>query len=57
MSFSVQSKACCTRPPIVLRGGYDYQEKGQFVNFNGMKTCKAPKHINGEGGLDWLTRC
>jgi hypothetical protein len=39
MSFDVQSKACCTRPPIVLRGGYDYKPKGNFEEFNGMKTC------------------
>lgn len=45
MAFSVQSKACCTRPPIVLRGGYEYQEKGRFENFNGMKTCKPQQPL------------
>ncbi|KAF9883334.1 hypothetical protein FE257_003752 [Aspergillus nanangensis] len=38
MSFEVQTKACCTRPPITLRGGYDYEEKGEYINFNGIKT-------------------
>ncbi|KPI34559.1 uncharacterized protein AB675_11191 [Cyphellophora attinorum] len=38
MSFSVQTRACCTRPPVVLRGGYDYKEKGEYIDFNGMKT-------------------
>ncbi|KIW68155.1 hypothetical protein PV04_04121 [Phialophora macrospora] len=38
MGFTVQSKACCSRPPIVLRGGYTYEEKGKYENFNGMKT-------------------
>lgn len=48
MSFTVQSKACCTRPPIVLRGGYDYEEKGQYVDFNGMKTCEEKRPISME---------
>jgi hypothetical protein len=39
MGFTVQSKACCSRPPIVLRGGYTYEEKGKYEDFNGMKTC------------------
>ncbi|EPE34171.1 alpha/beta-Hydrolase [Glarea lozoyensis ATCC 20868] len=36
--FQVQSKACCTRPPVTLSGGYDYTLQGKYVDINGLKT-------------------
>ncbi|KAJ9651933.1 hypothetical protein H2198_008796 [Neophaeococcomyces mojaviensis] len=36
--MQIQSKACCSRPPVTLSGGYDYVVKGEYVDFNGMKT-------------------
>lgn len=36
----VQSRACCTRPPVTLSGGYDYEVKGSYVLYDGLKTCK-----------------
>lgn len=38
--MQVQSKACCSRPPVTLAGGYDYEPKGKYVSYNGLKTCK-----------------
>jgi hypothetical protein len=35
-----QSKACCTKPPVTLSGGYDYKLKGNYVEIEGLKTCK-----------------
>jgi len=34
----VQSKACCTRPPVVLAGGYTYAPKGKYVSYSGIET-------------------
>ncbi|CZS87910.1 hypothetical protein WAI453_000292 [Rhynchosporium graminicola] len=33
-----QSRACCTRPPVVLRGGYNYDPTGTHVTHNGLRT-------------------
>ncbi len=48
--MQIQSKACCTRPPVQLSGGYDsYKLKGKYTEYDGMKTCKynarPPTHI------------
>ncbi|TVY52320.1 putative AIM2 family protein [Lachnellula cervina] len=32
------SKACCSRPPVTLRGGYNYNQAGKYVEYNGLKT-------------------
>lgn len=32
------SKACCTIPPVVVK---DYEEKGQWIMIDGMKTCQS----------------
>lgn len=56
--MQVQSRACCTNPPVVLAGGYDYELRGKYVEYNGLKTCKTtriyrplpvsvPQHLNG----------
>ena len=42
----VQSRACCTRPPVTLAGGYDYDVKGSYVDYNGLKTCKINPAAN-----------
>lgn len=34
------SKACCSRPPITFRGGYNYTPTGKYVEYDGLKTCK-----------------
>ncbi|RDW68673.1 hypothetical protein BP5796_09330 [Coleophoma crateriformis] len=40
--MQVQSKACCTRPPVTLNGGYDsYELKGKYIPYNGLKTYKT----------------
>ncbi|KAH8805045.1 hypothetical protein F5884DRAFT_679346 [Xylogone sp. PMI_703] len=37
--MQVQSKACCTRPPVTVAGGYDsYKLKGEYRDINGLKT-------------------
>jgi dienelactone hydrolase len=36
----IQSKACCTNPPVTLAGGYDYELRGNYVQYNGLKTCE-----------------
>ncbi|EHK20937.1 uncharacterized protein TRIVIDRAFT_192435 [Trichoderma virens Gv29-8] len=37
--MDIQSKACCTRPPVTLTGGYDsYELKGRYTEYNGLKT-------------------
>ena len=38
--MEVHSKACCTRPPVTLAGGYDYELRGEYVHYNGLLTCK-----------------
>ena len=40
--MQIQSKACCTNPPVVLAGGYDYELKGKYEEYYGLKTCKTP---------------
>ncbi|TVY84716.1 putative AIM2 family protein [Lachnellula suecica] len=32
------SKACCARPPITFRGGYNYNPTGKYVEYDGLKT-------------------
>ncbi|TVY40957.1 putative AIM2 family protein [Lachnellula occidentalis] len=32
------SKACCSRPPVTLRGGYNYNQTGKYVQYDGLKT-------------------
>ena len=44
--MQVQSKACCTNPPVVLAGGYGYELKGRYVEYHGLKTCKTA-HVPG----------
>jgi hypothetical protein len=39
-----QSKACCSRPPVKLSGGYNYNPRGTYTEFNGMRTCKKNPH-------------
>jgi len=36
--MQVQSKACCTRPPVKLPPGYNYAAKGTYTKFNGLQT-------------------
>jgi len=36
--MQVQSKACCYRPPVSLAGGYNYNVKGTYTEFNGLNT-------------------
>ncbi|KAE8453961.1 hypothetical protein EG329_007737 [Mollisiaceae sp. DMI_Dod_QoI] len=33
-----QSKACCSRPPVVLAGGYNYTPTGTYNTYAGLKT-------------------
>jgi len=35
--IQIQSKACCTRPPVKLSGGYDYTFEEKYVEINGLK--------------------
>ena len=39
VKMHIVSKACCSRPPITLSNGYGYRPNGEYVDFNGMKTC------------------
>ncbi|KAJ5966617.1 hypothetical protein N7481_013331 [Penicillium waksmanii] len=49
--MDVQSKACCTRPPVQLSGGYDsYTLKGKYTEYNGMKTYETGP-LNAKRGI------
>jgi len=36
--MQTQSKACCSRPPVKLAGGYNYTPRGTYTEFNGLRT-------------------
>ncbi|KAH7420041.1 hypothetical protein BKA64DRAFT_729656 [Cadophora sp. MPI-SDFR-AT-0126] len=48
--MQTESKACCTRPPVVLRGGYNYTPKGSYTTHNGLRTYETGP-VNAKRGI------
>ncbi|KAF8848053.1 hypothetical protein BDZ45DRAFT_681492 [Acephala macrosclerotiorum] len=46
-----QSKACCSRPPVVLAGGYNYTPKGTYTTYQGLKTYETGSQDSKRGVL------
>jgi dienelactone hydrolase len=46
-----QSKACCSRPPVVLAGGYNYTPTGTYTTYSGLKTYETGPKTSTRGIL------
>ncbi|KAH6713248.1 hypothetical protein BKA61DRAFT_608792 [Leptodontidium sp. MPI-SDFR-AT-0119] len=47
--MQTESKACCTRPPVVLRGGYNYTPKGSYATHNNLRTYETGPNTSKRG--------